>query len=158
MKIQTGIKQRQERMTFEDTREYYSELVNYVFDKLSKKEGINNRDDYNEFMELFERGILSHGIHSFVFPIKNYGVIDFKNFGNFVTKFARASMFSNDNFVFFTDPSSQKTFKVPVIKCWFAILDALDRIKPYALNEGMRMSAEKMVRETSSSYEFSANK
>jgi len=154
-------KQRQQRATHADTKDNIRELKHFIRHKILDNTGLETDDEEDYFMDIFEDSILSHGHFRFLIRIPHYGVIDFRNLGNFVEEYvdacalARLQNKGNNNNICLIDSSAKK---IPIEHkiVWTAILKRINRVKSYILEEAIHMSPEREVRERPTSYIFSS--
>jgi hypothetical protein len=154
-------KQRQQRATHADTKDNIRELKHFIRKKILDNQGILNGDEEDYFMDIFEDSILSHGHFRFLIRIPYYGVIDYRNLGNFVEEYidacamARLQNKGDGNSIYLVDSSGKKIPTEHKI-IWTAILKRINRVKSYILEEAIHMSPEREVRERPTSYIFSS--
>jgi len=141
-----GFKKRQIRMTYQDTKESSSEVRNFCENKMLNG-GKLSRGERDAFIDVFDDCILSHGSYMLRVKIPGWGRLDFGNFENFVHKFTRALILSDENAVIMIDPATGLSFYVPADYCWKIILEKLEEIKTFTLGEATHMSREAEVRE-----------
>ena len=147
---------RQRRMTHLDAKDSLRALKKFIKKKMKSNTPIKDDDQADYFIDIFDDSTLSHGAFPYKFYIRGECVIDFKNFGNFVESYVDITTGSKGNTVILVDETSGKEYEVEHRTIWRAMLNQINQLKPYVLDEAIRMSPETHVREARTSYTFSA--
>ena len=144
-------KQRQSRLTFLDTIESQTTLLELLKRKKERNVGLSDKEE-EDFPQLIALSILSHASTPCTF-VNSDGRITRWN----IYELALQLKSLRGKQVTLIDGTTQQRYAVEIKDLWSFLERELKHIFPYALEEAIHMSKELPAREKSSSYTFSSD-
>ena len=145
----------QVRRTFEDVIKFQNQLLEVVKSK-RRNNSCLSFSERDEFLSLFTRSVLSQGSIKCLYRTRKGTIVPFHH----LTELAYLLSEQTTNYVDIVNYDTKGTYEhhLPISELWKFFEMKLIYVFPYACDEASHMSAEAVIRETPTSFNFSAQK